>query len=559
MTDVLIACLSATSSGEDQPRVRRLLHAVAGRHLSEAIAAVGLPPGEWCVRRLDVPVRLDPGRADAAVQSSWAGEIAAALSDLLWSARPDGQHVVHYPRALDALADLLCALACGRADRAWAWRQMALLQPGDPDPHTAPRGAALAALSRRPAQAVPALGAAVRLAGADALHRLLGSAGWAELSRLVIRLHHGDLELAVPSPPGSAPSASAGTRRPGHAPAAEGRRGRTGPAGDQGRPAAGEDEAPAGRDDAAGGRDDAAAGRDKPSAAGSHVPSGLAGSIRHRSRLAAAFARARIRPDLPTAWAWAVLSAAEAEPALFARPAAGPVLADLAGSFGTAPSAGTARSASRLAAASGTAGGMVRRPDPGHEAGSEDGDVPDTRVQARSDMPDEAIAAGRGPSAWPTRWAGLPFFLATAEEAGLPDVILSDEVLADRPLSWTVYQLARRLVPAADAPDPAQFALAGLVPAGEPGPPQPDEAARLDVYAGSWARITAARLGRDEDDAFAVAARLAARTGSIVASPGWIEVRLALADVDVGVRRAGLDLDPGWVPWIGAVVMFVYA
>jgi hypothetical protein len=26
----------------------------------------------------------------------------------------------------------------------------------------------------------------------------------------------------------------------------------------------------------------------------------------------------------------------------------------------------------------------------------------------------------------------------------------------------------------------------------------------------------------------------------------------------VEVRRAGLDLDPGWIPWLGAVVRFVY-
>ena len=27
---------------------------------------------------------------------------------------------------------------------------------------------------------------------------------------------------------------------------------------------------------------------------------------------------------------------------------------------------------------------------------------------------------------------------------------------------------------------------------------------------------------------------------------------------DVAVRRAGLDTDPGWVPWLGTVVMFRY-
>jgi hypothetical protein len=40
--------------------------------------------------------------------------------------------------------------------------------------------------------------------------------------------------------------------------------------------------------------------------------------------------------------------------------------------------------------------------------------------------------------------------------------------------------------------------------------------------------------------------------------PGWVEVYLPLDGVDVAVRRAGLDVDPGWVPWLGTVVMFRY-
>jgi hypothetical protein len=79
------------------------------------------------------------------------------------------------------------------------------------------------------------------------------------------------------------------------------------------------------------------------------------------------------------------------------------------------------------------------------------------------------------------------------------------------------------------------------------------------MHAGGWAHVTAARLGQAERDALDVAGQVAARTGSIVASPGWIEVHLDLGDVDIDVRRAGLDLDPGWVPWLGVVVIFVYA
>src|SRR5205823_4110043 len=40
--------------------------------------------------------------------------------------------------------------------------------------------------------------------------------------------------------------------------------------------------------------------------------------------------------------------------------------------------------------------------------------------------------------------------------------------------------------------------------------------------------------------------------------PGWIELRLATEEISVELRRAGLDLDPGWLPWLGAVVRFAY-
>jgi hypothetical protein len=45
----------------------------------------------------------------------------------------------------------------------------------------------------------------------------------------------------------------------------------------------------------------------------------------------------------------------------------------------------------------------------------------------------------------------------------------------------------------------------------------------------------------------------------VTGSPGWLEVRLPLATVDLTIRRAGLDIDPGWLPWLGAVVRYVYA
>jgi len=44
----------------------------------------------------------------------------------------------------------------------------------------------------------------------------------------------------------------------------------------------------------------------------------------------------------------------------------------------------------------------------------------------------------------------------------------------------------------------------------------------------------------------------------VEAAPGWIDVLLDLDELSVEVRRAGLDLDPGYLPWLGCVVRFRY-
>jgi hypothetical protein len=48
------------------------------------------------------------------------------------------------------------------------------------------------------------------------------------------------------------------------------------------------------------------------------------------------------------------------------------------------------------------------------------------------------------------------------------------------------------------------------------------------------------------------------RRAEIVADPGWIELRFSLDDVSTELRRAGLDLDPGYVSYLGFVLKFAY-
>lgn len=52
--------------------------------------------------------------------------------------------------------------------------------------------------------------------------------------------------------------------------------------------------------------------------------------------------------------------------------------------------------------------------------------------------------------------------------------------------------------------------------------------------------------------------RAVARRGQLQATRTHIDVTMALGELDLKVRRAGLDIDPGWVPWLGRVVRFHY-
>ncbi|HJV28326.1 MAG TPA: hypothetical protein VJ673_21800 [Aromatoleum sp.] len=56
----------------------------------------------------------------------------------------------------------------------------------------------------------------------------------------------------------------------------------------------------------------------------------------------------------------------------------------------------------------------------------------------------------------------------------------------------------------------------------------------------------------------ALRAALAERPAHVVATRSHVDIHLRLADVDLDIRRPGLDLDPGWLPWLGRVVHFHY-
>ena len=48
------------------------------------------------------------------------------------------------------------------------------------------------------------------------------------------------------------------------------------------------------------------------------------------------------------------------------------------------------------------------------------------------------------------------------------------------------------------------------------------------------------------------------KQGQVAYARPQVDITLLLREVDVRVRRLGLDVDPGWVPWLGLIVRFHY-
>jgi hypothetical protein len=175
-----------------------------------------------------------------------------------------------------------------------------------------------------------------------------------------------------------------------------------------------------------------------------------------------------------------------------------------------------------------------------------------------------------------TAWGGLLFLVHVLDDLGVPDRLLASPDVAAAGLRAVLHALGTallaRAVTAADPPvapdDPALLAFCGLVPADRP-PDLPDEARsvlaplvdrEVDAVAGELARRLPLPPGdgeRGHEDR--VLEAVCRRRADVVADPGWIDVVLDLDGVSTDVRRVGLDLDPGFVGWLGVVVRFRYA
>ena len=162
-----------------------------------------------------------------------------------------------------------------------------------------------------------------------------------------------------------------------------------------------------------------------------------------------------------------------------------------------------------------------------------------------------------------TRYGGLLFLLGLMEDLGLPSEMSDYASVSERPFRWVLHRVALELTAAA-ADDAASLAFAGLLPDAAPpseGEDEPSESEEgvIASYAARIALELKVRLSDWRDVPPATLLHFVChRRAEIVADPGWFEVRFSLDDVATEIRRAGLDLDAGYLRWLGAVVKFIY-
>lgn len=175
--------------------------------------------------------------------------------------------------------------------------------------------------------------------------------------------------------------------------------------------------------------------------------------------------------------------------------------------------------------------------------------------QALPDTPDELPAAPALPEGdqWlPTSWAGALFWLRALEAPGVLEELMGPThgEGADSRGHALAALVAALGVPAQDAA--LRAFVGGVFPQGVPQPGLMQAARSQAARWASWLDEVAPELAEPR------LRTVCQRPGRLRFEPGWIELHQSLDQVDTRIRRLGLDLDPGYLPWLGCVLRIRY-
>ncbi|WP_086839430.1 hypothetical protein [Amycolatopsis kentuckyensis] len=473
-----------------------------------------------CVRHLRLlDLRAGWGTGDADLAAGWGRAVRRALAAL---PSADTDEVVRYRAVGPARQDLVIGVLRGDRRRVWAWRLLGLWPAARDD---APAGEVLDAVLRTAAADEPhtVTGLTTAVAQAGRMSALIDAVAGPVLTEAA--------EAAWRAGGGSVRAASRGTPQSDKPSMRQDLTGAsTGSAGTPRDHPLPPDRAGAQSDSAAAARPGVSPAR----ASNRSIESGA--PLRKIISTSVHIGSLDRAPGIDQAMAFARLAILEVDPASVRQATSEDVLRAIATQLATGTTLATRRDTTRPS------------PGPGHD----DGAVP---VPGNTDP--------RGPIRR-TGWGGLLFLLHLVGHLRLPDRVPTNPDRYGDELRPVLHELGRRIcrraAPAAGFPeptDPAVLAFAGLPPVAEPPLPLPCPDL-LDEEVDEVVAALRAALDAEAVPDQALLTRVCRREAVIEADPGWIDVVLRLDDVDVGVRRAGLDLDPDFLPWLGCVVRYRY-
>lgn len=509
------------------PLLDQTLEFAFGYHLETALSCAAGTEEEICVRQLRVPLRFLSGRSQEDIARNWSALIDDAIRRAIAGG---GDNLVRFPSRWHALLDFALEVSRGRLQRTWAWNQTGWADLSATAGLPEARRQLWEAMLREHARLVPVL---IFLARRGHLCDLLQ--GFSADARITL-LHYALLGAGAGPEWLAADADTAAQGAPGAAPV--------------------------------------------PDLALTAIGGALLADPQRARSL-----------GVPERY-WLLLALLEEEPGLFlrrapdiawrlrvARAALAPVAAPAPGRAAGAAMENRGAARRQAVAAEPPQRDRPSAPDPGVAvaegvAPSADpkpvGRLPEPadRVPDASPMvttaPAAAFTADFAAWVYDSRWGGLFYLLPLLEQQPGALASLAGAVpLAGRSLAWSLHHLLRLCAARADDPLPADDPALRIL-CNEDLDQPPPEYAVPDVAAQALLELEAMQLLER------VYAHLPARTATagwswlcrrraqLRLDGAWLEVVFALADADTDIRRAGLDLDPGYVPWLAKVVKLRY-
>ncbi|MCH9686949.1 MAG: hypothetical protein K0V04_36275, partial [Deltaproteobacteria bacterium] len=139
---------------------------------------------EVCIHHLTVSLRVDLSRGERAVARQWQSCLVTEILRIVQDDDPD--EIVRYPNRVRALLDFAKSIVHGDLTRAWAWRQLGLVQARELDLGRA-RRELVTGLCAHPEAIGAVVGALAERVHDDALHIALSPDAWDSLARAVLR------------------------------------------------------------------------------------------------------------------------------------------------------------------------------------------------------------------------------------------------------------------------------------------------------------------------------------------------------------------------------------